>query len=146
MIDRRETLHRAENLVSWPYSSEFPATTATHYTALMYPVGGREDTTDSSWRLPQRRPRSRPSWLVGACSLANLPSKNMLTSTQLRLLTRRDQNGGQRQPWCPTPGARAYNSRPECWLIVVCGRAGSEAPCLLWGIISTLQVNLNPQI
>jgi hypothetical protein len=36
MINRRKKLHRAENLVSWPYSFEFAATTATHHTAMMY--------------------------------------------------------------------------------------------------------------
>jgi hypothetical protein len=124
MIDQREKSHRAENLVSWPYSSEFSATTATHHTTMMYRIGGREEATDLAWRLSRRRLRSRPSWLVGACLLANLPSKNTLTTTQLRLSTRRDQNGRQWPPWCPSPGAGTYNSRPECWLIVVCGGAG----------------------
>ena len=132
MIDRREKSHRAENLVSWPYSSELAATTATHHTAMMYRIGGREEATDSAWRLPRRRLGSRPPWLVGACSLANLPSKNTLTTTQLRLSTRRNQNGRQRPPWCPSTRAGAYNSRPECWLIVVCGGAGSEAPWRPW--------------
>jgi hypothetical protein len=36
MIDRREKSHRAENLISWPYSSEFATTTATHHTTMMY--------------------------------------------------------------------------------------------------------------
>jgi hypothetical protein len=36
MIDRRKKSHRAENLVSWPYSSKFAATTTTHHTAMMY--------------------------------------------------------------------------------------------------------------
>jgi hypothetical protein len=132
MIDRREKSHRAENLVSCLYSSEFAATTATHHTSMMYLIGGREEATDLAWRLPRRWLRSRPSWLVGACLLANLPSKNTLTTTQLRLSTRCDQNGGQWPPWCPTPSAGAYNSRPECWLIVVCGGAGSEAPWRPW--------------
>jgi len=67
------------------YSSEFSATTTTHHTTMMYRIGRRKEATDLAWRLPQRRLRSRPSWLVGACLLANLPSKNMLTTTQLRL-------------------------------------------------------------
>ena len=132
MIDRREKSHRSENLVSWPYSSDFAATTTAHHTTMMYRIGGREEATDSAWRLPRRRLGSRPSWSVGAYSLANLPSKNTLTTTQLRLSTRRNQNGRQRPPWCPSTRAGAYNSRPECWLIVVCGGAGSEAPWRPW--------------
>ncbi len=132
MIDRRKKSHRVENLVSWPYSSGFSATTATHHTAMMYRIGGREEAIDLAWRLPQQWLRSRPSWLVGACLLANLPRKNMLTTTQLCLSTCCDQNGGQWPPWCPTPSAGACNSRPECWLIVVCGGAGSEAPWRPW--------------
>jgi hypothetical protein len=93
MIDRREKLHRAENLISWLYSSEFSATTALHHTAMMYQIGRRKEATNLAWRLPRRWLRSWPSWLVGACLLATLPSKNTLTTTQLRLLTRRDQNG-----------------------------------------------------
>jgi hypothetical protein len=121
MIDRREKLHRAENSVSWPYSSEFAATTTTHHTSMMYQIGRCKEATDLAWRLPGRRLRSRPPWLVDACLLANLSSKNTLTTTQLQLLTRCDQNGGQWPPWRPTPSAGAYNSHPECWLIVVCG-------------------------
>jgi hypothetical protein len=132
MIDQREKLHRAENLVSLPYSSEFAATTATHHTSMMYRIGGRKEATNLAWRLPGGRLRSRPSWLVGACLLANLPSKNMLTKTQLILSKRCDQNGGQWLPWCPTPSAGANNSDPECWLIVVCSGAGSEAPWRPW--------------
>jgi len=52
IIDRREKLHRAENLVSWSYSSEFAATTATHHTSMMYQIGGCEEATNSAWRLP----------------------------------------------------------------------------------------------
>ncbi len=132
MIDRREKLHQAENLVSWPYSSESAATTTTHHTTMMYQIDGRKEATDLAWRLPGRRLRSQPSWLVGACLLANLPSKNTLTTTQLHLSTRHDQNGRQWPPWCPTSGAGTYNSRPKCWLIVVCGGAGSEAPWRPW--------------
>jgi hypothetical protein len=68
----------------------------------------------------------------GACLLANLPSKNMLTTTQQGLSTHRDLNGQQQLPWCPTFGAAAYNSQPACWLIVVCGSTGSGAPWRLW--------------
>jgi hypothetical protein len=40
--------------------------------------------------------------------------------------------GQQQPPWCPTPVANAHNSHPVCWLIVVCGGAGSEAPWQPW--------------
>ncbi len=132
MIDRREKSHQAENLVSWHYSSEFAATTSTHHTAMTYRIGGGEEVTDSAWRLPRRRLGSRPPWLVGACLLANLPSKNTRHNNPQRLLTCRDLNGRQWPPWCPAPTAAAYNSCPECWMIVVCGGAGSEAPWRPW--------------
>jgi hypothetical protein len=133
MIDRREKSYRAENLVYWPYSSKFATTTATHHTAMRYQIGGRKQTTNLVWRMPQRQLESRPSWLVGVCLLANLPRKNTLATTQLFLLTHRDQNGQQQPPWCPTPGTGAYNSHLECrWLIVVCGGAGSVAPWRPW--------------
>ena len=128
MIDQREKSHRADNLSSCSYSAfcAYAATAAA--AAMMFRIGGREEATDSAWRLQRRRLRSRPPWSEGVCSLANLPSKNTRTTLQLRLLTRRNQNGRQRPPWCPSTRAGAYNSRPECWLIVVCGGAGSEAP------------------
>jgi hypothetical protein len=53
MIDRPKKLHRAENLLSWPYFSKFTATTATHHTTMMYQIGGLEEATDSTWRLLQ---------------------------------------------------------------------------------------------
>jgi hypothetical protein len=132
MTDRRKKSHRAENLISWPYSSEFAATTATHHTAMMYRIGGHKEATNLAWRLPQQRLRGRPSWLVGACLLANSPSKNTRHNNPQCLSMRRDQNGRQWLPWCPTSCAGAYNSRPECWLIVVCGGARSEAPWRPW--------------
>jgi hypothetical protein len=46
--------------------------------------------------------------------------------------TRHDLNGQLRPSWCLTPGNDAYNRRPECWRIVVCGGAGSGAPWRLW--------------
>jgi hypothetical protein len=108
IINQRDKSHQAKNLLSWPYSYELAATTATYHIALMYQNGGREEVTNLVCRLPRRRLGSRPTWLVGACLLADLPSKNTLTTTQLRLSTRRDQNGRQRPPWCPTPGTGAY--------------------------------------
>ncbi len=132
MIDRCEKLHQAENLVSWTYSSVFAATTTTHHTAMMYRIGGRKEATDSAWRLKRQPLGSRPPWLVGACLLANLQSKNTRHNNPQRLFTRRDQNVRQWPPWCPNSCAGAYNSRPECWLIVVRGGAGSEAPWRPW--------------
>jgi len=58
--------------------------------------------------------------------------KEVFHNNPQRLSMRRDQNGRQWPPWCPTSGAGAYNSCPECWLIVICGRAGSEAPWRPW--------------
>ncbi len=49
-------------------------------------------------------------------------------------LMRRDLNDRLRLQWCLTPGDDAYNSRPECWRIVVCGGAGSGAPWRLWTV------------
>jgi hypothetical protein len=131
MIDRREKSHRAENLVSWPYSSEFSATTATHHATMMYQISRREEATDLAWRLPRRRLRSRPSWLVGACLLANLPSKNTLTQHNCvyrRVVTKMADNGRHGAP-LPAP---AHTTVAQCWLIVVCGGAGSEAPWRPW--------------
>jgi hypothetical protein len=54
------------------------------------------------------------------------------TNNPQRPLTRRDLNGQLQPPWCLTPGNDAYNSRPECWRIVVCGGAGSGAPWRQW--------------
>jgi len=44
---------------------------------------------------------------MGAFMLANLPSKNTLTTTQQRLLMRHDLNGRQQPPWGPTRGTAA---------------------------------------
>jgi hypothetical protein len=53
----------------------------------------------------------KPAAMVrGVCLLANLPSKNTLTTTQQHLLTHHDLNGQQRLPWCPTPSAATYNA------------------------------------
>jgi hypothetical protein len=57
-----------------------------------------------------------------------IPSKNPCHNNQQCPLRHCDLNGPQRLPWCPTPGAFADNSSPECWLIVVCGGTGSGAP------------------
>ncbi len=54
------------------------------------------------------------------------------TTNQQYPSTCRDLNGRLRPPWCLTPGVDAYNSRPECWQIVVHGGAGSGAPWWLW--------------
>ncbi len=55
-----------------------------------------------------------------------------LTTTPQCPSTRRDLNGRQRPPWYPTPNADAHNGHPVCWLIVVCGGAGSGAPWRPW--------------
>jgi hypothetical protein len=86
IVDRSTKSHRVENLVYWPYSSEFAVTTTTHHAAMMYQLGGRKEATDSAWRLPRRRLGSRPPWWAGTCLLANLPSKNTLTKIQQRLV------------------------------------------------------------
>jgi hypothetical protein len=106
--------HRAENLSSCSYSAFCAYTTDTHHVAMMSRIGGREEATNSAWRLSRRGLGSRPPWSEGACSLANLPSKTHVTShnNPQRLSTRCDVNCRQRLPWCPTPGAAAYNSRP----------------------------------
>ena len=52
------------------------------------------------------------------------------TRTPQRPPTRLDLNGQQRSPWCPTLGTAAQSSHPVCWLIVVCGSTGSDAPWL----------------
>jgi hypothetical protein len=58
--------------------------------------------------------------------------RTQLTRTPQRPPTCRDLNGQQRLPWCPTPNADAHNGHPVCWLIVVCGGAGSGAPWPPW--------------
>ena len=72
-----------ENLVYWSYSSDFTTTTATHHAGMMHQLSGRKEVTNSVWRLPIQWLGSWPPWLVGACLLATLPSKNRLTTTQL---------------------------------------------------------------
>ncbi len=132
VIDRCKKSHRAENLSSCSYSAFCTFTAATHHAAMMYRISRREEATDLAWRLPRRRLRCWPPWLEGGCLLANLPSKNTLTTTQQGLSTRRDLNGRQRLPWCPTRGTAAYNSQPACWMIVVCGGTESGAPWRPW--------------
>jgi hypothetical protein len=107
IVDRLTKSHRAENHVYWLYSFNFAATTFTHHSAMIYQLGGRKEATDSAGRLPRGWLGSRPPWLVDAFLLANLPSKNTLTTTQQCLLLHRDLNGRQRLPWCPTRGAVA---------------------------------------
>jgi hypothetical protein len=58
--------------------------------------------------------------------------RTQLTTTLQRPSTHLDLNGQQWPPWCPTPDADAHNGHPVCWLIVVCGGAGSGAPWRLW--------------
>jgi hypothetical protein len=92
----------------------------------------RKEVTNSACRGPRQRLGSWPPWPGDACLLANLTSKNTLTTTQKCLSTRCDLNGQQRQPWCPTPGSTAHNSKPACWMIFVCGDARRGAPWQPW--------------
>ena len=132
MIDLCKKLRQAENLSSCSFSAFCAATAVTHHAAMMNRIGGREEATDSAWRLPSRRLRSRPPWSVGACLLANLPGKITCHNNPQHLSARGDLKGQQRPPWCPTPGPAAHTSRPECWLIVICGGARSGAPWRPW--------------
>jgi hypothetical protein len=134
IINRYEKSHQAKNLSSFSHSAFCTSTATTHHTAMMYRIGGREEATNLAWKLPRQRLGSWPPWLVGACWQAYLPNKNTITTTQQRQSMHHDLNlnGCQQLPWCPTPGAAAYNSHPECCLIVVCSGAGSEAPWRSW--------------
>jgi len=69
MIDRRKKSHRAENLVSWPYSSKFTATTATHHTSMTYRIGGREEATDGMEAAATTA--QKPAIMVGGCVFAS---------------------------------------------------------------------------
>ena len=132
MFDWCKKLHRAGNLSFCSYSTFCAYTALRYYATMMNWIGRCKEATDSAWRVPRQQLRSQPPWSGGACLLANLPSKNTLTTPQQRLLTRRDLNGWQRLPWCPTLGAATYNSQSACWLIVVCGSSGSGAPWRQW--------------
>jgi hypothetical protein len=48
MIDQCEKSHRAENLSSCSYSAFCAYTAATHHSAMMFRIGGREEATDLS--------------------------------------------------------------------------------------------------
>ena len=108
---------------------------------MMYRIDGRGTTTHSAWRLLSRQLRclrgcsSSPRW-GGIADCLILPyiflRRTQPTTTPQRPSTRRDVNCRQRPQWCPTPSTTAYNSRPSCLLIVVCGGARSEAPWRLW--------------
>jgi hypothetical protein len=82
IVSRFTKSHFVGNLISWPYSSKFAITATTHHSAMMYQIGGHEEATDSVWMLPRQQLGSWPPWLVGECSIAYLPSKNMITTTQ----------------------------------------------------------------
>jgi hypothetical protein len=51
IVNRSAKSHCVENLVHWPYSFGFTATTSTHHSATIYQLGGREEATNSAWRL-----------------------------------------------------------------------------------------------
>jgi hypothetical protein len=119
-------------------SSYFAATATTYLSPTMSLPGQRSITTNSAKRLPSRRLRCRRGCSSSPCQVSRdmlpyvLLHRTQLTTTPQRLSTRRDQNGRQRPPWCLTPDAEAHNGHPVCWLIVVCGSAGSGAPWRLW--------------
>ncbi len=119
-------------------SSYFAATATTHLSPTMPLPGQHSITTDSAKRLPSQRIRCRRGCSLSPCQVSRgmLPyeflRRTQLTTTPQRSSTGRDQNGRQRPPWCPTPNADAHNGHPVCWLIVVCGGAGSGAPCRPW--------------
>jgi hypothetical protein len=58
--------------------------------------------------------------------------RTQLTTTPQRPSTRHDLNGQWQPPWCPTPSTARHKGYPACWLIVLCGGAGIEAPWQLW--------------
>ncbi len=119
-------------------SSYFAATATTHLSPMMSLPGRRSITTDSAKRLPSRRLQCRRGCSSSPCQVSRgmLPyvilRRTQLTTTPQRPSTRCDQNGRQRPPWCPTSDADAHNGHPVCWLIVVCGGAGSGAPWWPW--------------
>jgi hypothetical protein len=69
--------------------------------------------------------------LPGTLPYIFLRRKHLTTNPQ-RPSIHCDLNGRQWPPWCPTPDANAHNGHPVCWLIVVCGGAGSGAPWWPW--------------
>jgi hypothetical protein len=60
---------------------------------IMPPCCPELKETFSVWRLQRPLLRSWPPWSVGACLLANLPSKSTLTTIQQHLSSCCDQNG-----------------------------------------------------
>ncbi len=116
----------------------FAATATTHLSPTMPPPGQCSITTDLVKRLPSQRLQCRRGCSSSPCQVSRgmLPyeflRRTQLTTTPQRPSTGRDQNGQQRPPWCPTPNANAHNGHPVCWLIVICGGAGSGAPWLPW--------------
>jgi hypothetical protein len=119
-------------------SSYFAATTTTHLSPMMSLPGQRSITTNSAKRLPSRWLRCRRGSSSSPCQVSRfmLPfvflRRTQLITTPQRPSTCRDLIGGQRPPWCPTPNADAHNGCPVCWLIVLCGGAGSGAPWRPW--------------
>ncbi len=119
-------------------SSYFAATSTTHPSPTMSLPGRRSITTDLAKRLPNRRLRCRRGCSSSPCQVSRgvllyvFLCKTQLTTTPQCPSTHRDQNGRQRPPWCPTPDADAHNGHSVCWLIVVCGGAGSGAPWRPW--------------
>ncbi len=130
---------RVEGIVSsCSSSSYFAATATTHLSPTMSLPGWCSITTDLAKRLLSRRLQCWRGCSSSPCQTSRgmLPyvflRRTQLTTTPQRPLTRRDQKGQQRLPWCPTPDTNAHNGHPVCWLIVICGGAGSGAPRRPW--------------
>jgi hypothetical protein len=130
---------RVVGIVSSRSSSSYFAATATmHLSPMMSLPGQCRTTTNSAKRLPSRWLRCQRGCSSSPCQVSHgmLPyvflRRTQLTTTSQRPSTRRDLIGQQRPPLCPTPDANAHNSHPVCWLIVVCGGAGSGAPWRPW--------------
>jgi len=75
---------------------------------------------------PSRRRHRR---LAGTLLFVCIPTLSTTHNTPRHQRVRTNMVNGSRRD---TPSAAAHNSHPTCWLIVVCGGAGSEAPWRPW--------------
>ncbi len=123
---------------SQSFSSYFVATATTHLSPMMSLPGRRSITTDLAKRLPSQWLRCRRGCSSSPCQVSRgiLPyvfiRRTQLTATPQGPSTRCDLIGRQWPPWCPTPDADAHNGHPVCWLIVVCGGAGTGTQWRPW--------------
>jgi hypothetical protein len=130
---------RVVGIISSRSSSSYFATTATmHLSPTMSLPRRCSITTDLAKRLLSRWLQCRRGCSSSSCqvSCGMLPyvflRRTQLTTTPQRLLTHRDLFSQQRPPRCSTPDADTHNGHPVCWLIVICGGAGSGAPWRPW--------------